>query len=509
MARITRNITSNVLNFVVSAIIPLLLTPFVIHRLGDSHYGLWILINSVIGYYGLLDLGIASSVIRYVSKYVATDDAKNLNSFVNTVLTIFALVSIVIIIVSGVLSFCLADLFNISEEDSILFSRLVLVLGFAFALSFPARTFSSILRAIQRYDIANAIDISCSIAKAGAVVYFLSRGGGLLALALIALFINLINGMFSFFLALRKTPMLKLDLRLAQRNKLRTVFGYSIFMFIWGIGDRLRFHMDSLVIGKFLSAGAITHYIIGAKLMTYYLEAVAAFGTIAKPMFSSMEARGQSKKIQNLLINGTRLSSIISVFLGTCLILYGKPFISLWVGVEYESSYYVMLILIVPYIITMSQNMSILALQGMGRPKFLALVTMGEGGVNLVLSVLLIRRYGIYGVALGTAIPLLITMLFILPIYICRVSGLPVSVYISKGLLRQFIVGILYVVIARTVAMTFYPNSYSRLFLSVSVGFIFFVALAAVLCITRDEMRVWRGILTTRLSGIHAPVEKI
>ncbi len=488
MPRITKNITSNVLAFVISAIIPILLTPFVIHRLGNSHYGLWILINSVIGYYGLLDLGIGSSVIRYVSKYVATDDEKNLNSFVNTVLFMFILVGVAAVIVSGVLSFFLADLFNLSKGDVALFSRLILVLGFAVALSFPARTFSGILRATQRYDVANTIDISCSIAKTGMVVYFLSRGGGLMALAVISLLVRFVNGAFSLLFALRKTPILKIDLRLAQKSQLKTIFGYSIFIFIWGIGDRLRFHMDSIVIGAFLSVGAITYYSIGAKLMAYYVEAISAFSSITTPIFSSMDARDQYEKIRSLLTNGTRYLSLIAIFVGASLILYGKPFIRLWIGEEYESSYYVMLILIVPYIMAGTQFMLLSAARGIGKHKVLSLVTIGEGVLNLSLSILLVKRYGIYGVALGTAIPMLIVKLFIQPVYICREVGIPITKYVA-GLFCPFLAGVIYIAAAKVATSMFHIDSYIRLFAVGLVSFLFFAALASMFCLTGDERR--------------------
>ncbi len=499
MARITKNITSNVLAFVISVIIPILLTPFVIHRLGNQHYGLWILIGSVIGYYGLLDLGIGSSVVRYVSKYIAADDEQNLNGFVNTVLFMFILVSIAAIIVSGVLSLFLADFFDLSEADAALFSRLVLVLGMAFALSFPGGVFGGILQAIQRYDVNNVMEISCSIAKAGMTVYFLSRGGGLMALGLITLLFKCIDVPYKIFFALRLTPMLKIDLRLAQKSKLRDIFGYSIFAFIWRIADRFRFHMDSVVIGAFLSAGAITFYSIGARLMTYYLRLTGAFSSVTTPMFSSMEARDQSEKIRNLLTNGTRYLSLIAIFVGMSLILYGKPFIRLWIGEGYSSSYYVMLILIVPYMIALSQSMSLTAAYGIGKHKFLSVVTIGEGVLNLALSILLVRRYGIYGVALGTAIPMLIVKLFIQPVYICREVGIPITKYVA-GLFRPFLVGAVYIAIAKVATSMFHIDSYIRLFFSISVSFVFFAGFAAVLCLNGNERRVCRQWLTYRLS---------
>jgi O-antigen/teichoic acid export membrane protein len=497
IAHVSKNIISNVLNFIISIVIPIFITPFLIHKLGDSHYGLWILINSVIGYYGILDLGITTSIVRYVSKYIATNDEKNLNSFVNTALLIFLLVGIVTIILSVVLSIFLTDVFDLSAEDAELFPRLLIVISISFALSFPSRTFNSILRGIQRYDIANVIDILCSIIQTFMVVYFLSQGSGLMSLGLITLLNKTINVLLSLLFAMRKTPMLRIDLKKAQKSMLKTIFGYSIFSFIWRIGDYLRFQTGYLIIGAFLPTRAITYYSIGTRLMSYYHEAILALCSISPPIFSSMDALDQTENIRRLLLSGTRYLSIISVYIGTSLILYGKPFITLWIGEGYESSYYIMLILALPYIMLTSQMMSVSAVYGIEKHKFLSFITLLEGVVNLGLSIVLVKHYGIYGVALGTAIPMLIINLFVQPVYVCRITGLPLLTYIKRGLLVQLLISVLYFIVVKIVISAIYPGSYIQLTCSVLLSFVFFAILAIVLCLNINERKMgWKWVVS-------------
>lgn len=503
MSQIAKNIVSNSLNFFIATIIPILLTPFLIHKLGNSHYGLWILINSVIGYYGLLDIGISSSITRYVSKYLADGDESNLNSFINTVLSIFLLMGVVCIIASVILSFFLADLFNLSEDNNILFPRLILVLGFAFALSFFSRVFTFILYAAQRYEIANSIDISCSVIQAIMTVYFLSRGGGLISLGLITSLVKLINGSLHFIFVLRKVPIITIDLKRFQKSKIMVIFKYSVFSFIWMISYSLKFQTSSVVIGAFLSTEAITFYSIGARLMAYYTELMDAICSVTKPIFSSMESQNQSEKISNLLMNGTRYSSAIAIFMGISLILYGKAFIRLWVGEEFDSSYYVMLILIIPYIISASQSMLLSIAYGIGKHKLLSVVSMGESIISILLSILLIKRYGIYGVAVGAVLPFVINKLFVQPIYICRVVSLSISTYIKRGFLYQTFIGIIYIILAKSMMFVFYPNSYVKLLLSISIGFAVFIILFIILCLNSDERETWGRQIAYRAKKIY------
>jgi O-antigen/teichoic acid export membrane protein len=389
-------------------------------------------------------------------------------------------------------------MFNLSERDARLFSRLTLVLGLAFALSFPGGAFGGILQAMQRYDITNSLDILCSIINTGMTVFFLSRGGGLIALGLITLFIKSIDVPYKIFFILRSEPMLKIDLRLAQKSRLRQIFGYSFFVFISTIAERFRFEMDSTVIGAFLSTGAIAYYSIGAKLMKYYRGMIGSFSAVTTPIFSSMETRDQFESIRSLLMNGTRYLSTITIFVGASLILYGKPFIRLWIGKGYESSYYVMLILAIPQMIDLSQNMSISAVYGIGKHKFPSLVNMGEGALNLGLSIFLVRNYGIYGVALGTALPMLLVKLFIQPIYVCRKTGLSISEY-ALGLLRPFLIGALYIIIAQWATSMFRLDSYIRLFFVVSASFLFFMIFFIVFCLNGSERKACGQWITCRV----------
>ncbi len=70
--QIIKNITSSWFALGTNILVGLFLSPFILHRLGDSAFGVWVLTFSITGYYGLFDLGIRSSIVRYVSKHLAT-----------------------------------------------------------------------------------------------------------------------------------------------------------------------------------------------------------------------------------------------------------------------------------------------------------------------------------------------------------------------------------------------------------------------------------------------------
>ena len=93
------------IEFFVTAVIGLILMPFIIHSLGDKMYGLWIFVGSFLGYYGLLDLGLDSAIQRYVSRSIGIKDYKEVNRIINTSLLIFTILGCIALTISFIIAF--------------------------------------------------------------------------------------------------------------------------------------------------------------------------------------------------------------------------------------------------------------------------------------------------------------------------------------------------------------------------------------------------------------------
>src|SRR5437660_11020704 len=101
--QILKNVGSSWSALATNVAVGIFLSPYILHRLGDSAFGIWVLIFSVTGYYGLFDLGIRSSVVRYVSKAKATNDPDYASRVVSTSLLAYSCVGIVTFLVPLVL----------------------------------------------------------------------------------------------------------------------------------------------------------------------------------------------------------------------------------------------------------------------------------------------------------------------------------------------------------------------------------------------------------------------
>jgi O-antigen/teichoic acid export membrane protein len=208
-------------------------------------------------------------------------------------------------------------------------------------------------------------------------------------------------------------------------------------------------------------------------------------------MSSHFDATGDMEGLRRILVMGNRACALIVFPLTATLIILGKSLIQVWVGAKYvHIAYKVLALLIVSDSSQMAQSASGKVLYGMARHRTLAFVWLAEGLANLALSIVLLRYYGVVGVALGTAIPQLCTNCFFLPVHLCRVLGMRLRTFLSQtylapALLCAPLVGVLLLIRHFAVAHT-----YSELFAEVAAGGLVYGAALLWFLLTKEEMGV-------------------
>ncbi len=475
---------------VCNVIITFFLMPFVIGSLGDRWYGLWVLAAAFVGYYGLLDLGLSRANERFISRALGKEDREEANAVFNTCLALFFVAALLTVIAALVIVW-LTPHFMDKTSDVRIFRIVTMVIAVTMAISFPVRAFTGFLYAHIRYDVVNIIELIKALIRTGLIVFFLSRGHGIIALALISFAVETTQcGVFIFY-ALKNYPELVVGLSYFRKNRVRELLGYSVYSFIATVGDRLQFHLDAFVITAFIGLGMVTHYNIGARITKYYVLLITNAIALVMPVFSRMEGIKDYDNIRKNYIFISKLNTIASVFVGGSLLIYGKAFILRWMGPQYGDSYSVLALLTIGVLFNTIQITSKTVLFGLSRHKMYAITVTLEGVANLALSLLLVRRYGILGVAMGTTIPIMITNLFVIPAYTNRVINMELLKYV-KVVLGTFLLGCLIHLGSWLVIRGFILNSYKRLFILGILTSIVFIILNTFIVLDRRERKQFR-----------------
>ncbi|MEO8334083.1 MAG: polysaccharide biosynthesis C-terminal domain-containing protein [bacterium] len=421
---IFRSIAGTWLGIGADAITGFLLTRIVLHAVGDASFGLWVLVSGLLGYYGLLDLGTRNAVIRFVARHNAQKDFDSLSSVVSTALATYFVIGIAVLLLAIVFAWRLQDIFTFQSAHDLANGKLlVLILGAGAAIGFPLGAFGGVLEGMQQFVRIGVVQATASVTRAFVVVLFLRMGYGIVAVGAITVLFNLAAGLVNASFVIRRMPQVKLATASIRRETLMTLAGFGVVTFWVSIAQRLRFESDSLVIGNLIGLQMVAVFAIGAKIIAYSTELVAAMASVFTPILSHADALGDDAMLRRMTFTGNYYASLLAFPIAVVLLFFGKLMITLWVGPQYALSYSVLAIVAVPMALYASQGGSTRMLYGRGQHTSLAKVLFVEGVANLVLSILLARRFGIIGVAWGTAIPLLATALVALPWISCRALG--------------------------------------------------------------------------------------
>ncbi|MCX5699838.1 MAG: oligosaccharide flippase family protein [Candidatus Omnitrophica bacterium] len=493
--RVIKNVFFSWAYYLISLLCGIFLMPFMVHRLGDTVYGIWILILSLAGYMGLFDLGIRSSIVKYVAELHANNKQNKLNELINTSLFTYGFIGFLILGITIIVSIYFSRFFQINASF-INESRLVLLLvGLNVAISLPLAVFGSIIWGLQRHDIFSAIEILVLIIRTVLIIIFILLGFKLVALAIITLVTNIFGNCLRIYYAFRINPGLRINHKLFNRITLKLIFNYAFFVFLIGISTRIISYTDSIVIGIFMSVAMITYYSIALKLIDYSRDIISVMTSVLVPTTSELDAKKEFAKVQRLLILGTKYSFMLTLPIAFSFILLGKPLIGLWMGQKYASSATILMILVIPQLLSISQYMSSVILQGIGKLKTFTTFILLEALANLILSLILIKHYGLIGVALGTAIPFIINKAIILPVYICKVVGQNLIEYIKKTTILPLIASIPYVILILLFKKTFYPKSILILIAEISICFLIYCAISINLCLEKLERQaLWQSV---------------
>jgi O-antigen/teichoic acid export membrane protein len=469
--QIVKNVSSNWFSLGINVVVGLLLSPFIVHRLGDTAFGLWVLIFSITGYYGMFDLGIRSSIVRYVSKFTATGDREELAKLINTSLFTYSCIGVACMVVTTVVAFQIQRIFPHIPTDFLPTARrLLLMVGTAVAMGFPAGIFGGFLEGLQRFYVISWTNVISTLLRAALIVTALTHGYGLITVALITVTLPLIGSLMNGIIALRLCPV-PFGFKYVDRATFRQIANYSGVTFMIMVAGRLKFKTDEIVIGAFMSAAAITYFNIGARIVDYAGQVVTSLSQIFVPMASHSDARGDMTRLRKIFLVGNRVCGLTIFPVCVILVILGKSVIEVWMGKKYvATSYPVLVIMILCSTLWWAQGASGRILFGMSKHGTWAIVTMVEGISNLILSIILVRPYGIIGDALGTAIPLTCSVVFFMPRHLCKKLDVPIRTYLRESYRLPVLLCVPLTAVLLLMHRWFVPHNYKGLGLQLLIA---------------------------------------
>ena len=422
-----RNVLANWTAFAFTAVVAFAMSPFVVHTLGDTGYGIWVLLTALVNYLGLLDLGVRGAVTRYVAGYRAAAQDLEAGRVASAAIAILAGTGVVAIVVSFMMAILLLPLFHIPAEYMTQARTVVVLGGLLFATSLVSGAFGGILAGVERFDCLAGIDILTTTLRAISIYVGLSHGMGLIGLILIQFGYTLVRGVLNYALARRQYPELRLVWLDWGWPELQRISSFSLFTAILHVSEAVILETDSLVIAAFLPVHMVTLFAIGANLTVYARAVVSGISQTMTPRASALQSEDRPHELQKITLRGGRVATLVTLPIVVTFLMRGESFIRLWMGPDYAvASGHILAILSVALAGQAARQVATSVLIGLNRHRELALWYLGEAAANLVLSLLLVRSTGLVGVALGTVIPSLFVSMLVIPWRMRHVLKTPV-----------------------------------------------------------------------------------
>lgn len=440
------------ISIIASTVIQLLYTPLLVRKLGQSEYGLYSLVSSIIGYLTILDLGFGNAIVVYTARYRAMKQYEEEKKMHGMFLVIYSIISIVAGLIGLTLYFNVDKMFGatMNVEELHKAKIMMLILTFNLVVSFMFSIYSNIINAYEKFVYQKVISILSTILRPLIMIPLLLLGFKSITMVIVITILNIIV-LFANYLYCKKKLNIKIKYCGFDKKLFGTIFSYSIWLFLTSIVDKVNWSVDQFILGIVSGTLAVSLYSVATNFNTLFINLSTAISGVLLPKMTKMVAEQKtSEELTDEFIKVGRLQFIIIFLVISGFILFGKEFIIWWVGKEYETSYYVALLLIVPALFSLIQNLGLSIMQAMNKFKFKAIATFIMSGFNVIISYFLAQKYGAVGAAFGTTIALVICNIIIMNIYYYKVIKINV-VKFWESICKMFIKYMIPIVIIVTI----------------------------------------------------------
>ena len=420
---------------VVNNIVGLVYTPFMLRMLGQNEYGLFSLVSSVVTYLTVLDLGFNNAVIRYTSKYRAEGKKEEQYKLFGMFLILYLIIGVIVLIIGGILFVNVENLFHRTmtpeDLDKIRIMMALLVANIAF--TFPMSIWGGIITAYENFVFQKLVNLLRVILNPIVMVILLLHGYKAIGMVVVTTIFNVLTLLINAYYCFRKLHI-KIVFDTIRIPFLKEIAFYSFWIFLCAVVDRLYWGSGQFVLGLFRSPSEIAIFAVAIQIQSLYTGFSYAISNVLLPRIVKLVSDGNPRNVISdyfLKISRIQFYPISLILFG--FILFGRQFIILWAGKDYEPAYYMAICFMAPQLFTTMQQTAYSVLQAMNKVKFRSLAIFFSSVVAVTIAIPLAKLFGGIGVALCIAFGLILGNLLILDVYYHRIIGLNMKSFWSDA----------------------------------------------------------------------------
>ena len=483
-----------VLNYVViflNTVVGLLYTPYMLRMMGQSEYGLYSLVASVIAYLTVLDLGFGNAIVRYTAKFRAEKKTEEQYEMFGMFFLLYLVIGIIAFGIGLGLYFNVDTLFgNTMTAVELGRARIMMLLLVAnLAFTFPMSIWGSIIQAYEDFVFQKSLNIIRIILNTVVMICLLHFGYKAVAMVVVQTIFNVLTLVINFIYCRRKLNIhIYFRFRHFHWGFLKEVAIYSFWIFLNAIMDRVYWSTGQFVLGAMVGTAAVAVFAIAIQLEGMYMQFSTAISSVFLPKVTAMVATNRSRKeISDLFIRTGRIQYIVLAYILSGFIIFGRQFIELWAGTGYSDAYIISLLFFIPLTVPLIQNLGITILQARNEMKFRSVLYIIIALVSLAMQIVLTRYFGGIGCAMGVSGALVVGQILIMNVYYQRRQDLDIMTF-WKEISKMSIIPIVLIFSSMLVIRHFFAlDSWGKLILGIAAFSLVYIPLFFRFSMTDDE----------------------
>lgn len=392
----------------INIIISFVYTPWMIHKIGTSDYGLYSLVIAFVSYF-LLDFGLNTSITRFIAKYRAQGDDQKVADLMGLTTKVYLIIDTIIFIALLTMYFYIENIFTgLTSEEIEKLKDLYIIAGSFSVFTFVIKPIDGAMMAFEYFVPNKVLEMIHRVGSVVLIAILLFLGGDVYSLLIVHCATAFLGSLCKYIYFIHRSH-LNINWSFFDKELLKVLVSFSGWIFFIGLAQRFRLSFIPSVLGIQSNSTEIAIFSLGMTIEGFVWTISNALNGLFLPKVTRMSHASKNRSdLLQLMTRVGRIQFFIILLIFTGFLFFGKSFVVCWVGQQFENTYYIILLLIAPSLISTTESIANDVVYAENRVKYTATMIFSTSILGLAGAFISAKFYGSVGCAACTCIGLII-----------------------------------------------------------------------------------------------------
>lgn len=432
----TKGVILSYIQVILNVGVNIIYVPILLRYLGKNEYGLYQIVGSFFSYITVFESCMSTGVLRNYCNAISSNNQQEADSTLSIAKRIYMIMSI-LMAGSGIFVLVMfrkfyASSFSVEELNE--GTQILILLFINMIITMLGAVYLTIITGHEKFLFLKTSGIVFQLLQPILVILLVRRIPYAITITFVIVLLNFITVLLRYYYSRRfldiVIPCYKRNIRI-----LKEIANLSASILLGCVADQIFWKTDQVVLGKLYNTAIVTIYSVGSQIYMIYMQFGTQIASIFYPRISVLsQQENGNRKISDLFVKVGRITNFIIMLILSGFVIFGREFLSLWVGQGYIEAYYVATIVMIPFSIDLAQNLGLAILQLKSLYIFRAKMYFLSAVLNIISTVFMASWIGVVGAAFSTGITMLITSGFIMNWYYEKRVGLDIKEFWKQTL---------------------------------------------------------------------------